>query len=167
MINLKLIGIDDNWPTDALYGFGAGGLFIILQSVSSISIGIPAPIYPQSATMSAYLISVIASMVIIGGLAPAGEEALFRGAFLFLSENLPLVSLVDAVVLTGAAFSLFHWKVYGMALQAAFVGAFIFSTLACGLALQTKSLLPGMIMHSMVNLYLYIQSADLLTVGGI
>lgn len=161
---MALMGIDDNYIKDFFIGIAAGAVFIAFSSISSISIGIPAPIYPQSAAMSDYVLSIVASVIVVGVLAPCGEEALFRGSFMFLSDK--VLPTVLAVLATGIAFSLFHWRVYGVGLEAAFVGALIFSLASSMLSRETQSLLPSIIMHSMVNVFLLVKSEELLTIGG-
>lgn len=156
-----LIGIDDNIGTDILIGLGVGGAFVLLFESTSITMGLP-PIYPQATTSQ--LMNVAAAIMIVGVLAPILEEALFRGAGLYIF-NL-MLPLIPAILVVGVVFAGFHWISYGAALAAAFVGAFLFSTIACILTLKTKSLVPGVITHAIINIYLLIQSEQLLTIGG-
>jgi membrane protease YdiL (CAAX protease family) len=168
---VRLIGIDNNYIQDAIMGLLVGVGFILFSSYSSVSIGIPAPIYPQSALPA--IVNSIASLVVVGVLAPFFEEPIFRGVVFFLSRKISegfvssQTAIVFGIIVTGVAFSFFHWQVYGEALMAAFVGAFIFSTIACLLVLQTNSLIPAIAMHSVVNIYLLVQSEQLLSIGGI
>lgn len=157
-----LYGIDDNWPKDAVLGLVIGFLFISLMSATSVSMGSPAPIYPL--TPIAEQISILSTLIVIGFLAPVGEESLFRGIFMWFGwQNLKYFTL--AIIIVGIAFAAFHYTSYGAHLPAAYVGAFIFSTIACIVTFQTKSLLPAIIMHSMVNIHLYIKAQELLVVG--
>jgi len=163
----RLIGIDDNFRYDAGVGFAAGILFIFLNMISSISIGIPAPIYPQSHALPDVAIALIASLAVTVFLAAIAEEIGWRGALFFLWQKLGVSAVPIVVVLVSIAFSLFHWKVYGIGMEAAFVGAFIFSVLACILVLITRSVVPSIVMHGMVNLYLFVTSYQLFTIGGV
>lgn len=159
----QLYGIDDNWPTDTILGVVIGFLFISLMSVTSVSMGSPAPIYPL--TSFAEQMGILGTLIVIGFLAPVGEESLFRGIFMWFGwQNLKYFTL--AIIVVGLAFAAFHYTSYGAHLPAAYVGAFIFSTVACLVTFQTKSLLPAMIMHSMVNIHLFIKAQELLVVGA-
>lgn len=156
-----LIGIDDNIGTDILIGIAIGGGFVLLFESTSITMGLP-PFYPQ--VTSGQIVSVIAAIVIVGGLAPILEEPLLRGAVLHFTDK--LMPIIPAIVVTGVVFAMFHWVVYGSALVAAFVGAFLFSTVACIVSIRTKSLVSAVVTHAIINLYLLIQSEQLLTIGG-
>ena len=159
-----LYGIDDNWPVDIILGVVLGALFISLMSISTVSMGTPPPIYPQ--TTIAEAIGIIGTLIVIGFLAPIGEETFFRGIFMWFGwENLKFFSI--AIIVVGAGFAAFHYTSYGASLPAAYVGAFIFSTIACLVTYQTKSLIPAIIMHSMVNIHLYVVAQELLVVGGV
>jgi membrane protease YdiL (CAAX protease family) len=162
-MRVKLVGIDDNYNQDIFFGLIAGVIFVMMSSVSSISIGIPAPIYPQSALPE--VVNMLSSLIVVGVLAPIFEETMFRGAVFFMSRK--VTSNIPAIIITSIGFSLFHWTAYGEALAAAFVGAFFFSVVTCMMVLKTKSLIPGMIMHAIVNIYLFIQAGQLFMVGGI
>ena len=163
MVRIRLIGIDDNYIHDAFIGALAGLFFVLVYSTTSLTTAIPAPIYPQSALPA--IVNLAAAFVVVAILAPVFEEPLFRGAIFFLSRM--VVPMPIAIVVTSFAFSFFHWTVYGEALAAAFVGAFIFSVVACLMVLETKSLIPAVVMHAIVNSYLFITSEQLLVVGGV
>lgn len=158
----KLYGIDENWRFDAILGAVLGFAFITVMNTTSITMGTPSAIYPL--TTFAEKISIISTLVVIGFLAPVGEEPFFRGIFMWFGwQNLKHIIL--AIIAVGIAFAGFHYQAYGAALPAAYVGAFLFSTIACLVTLRTKSLLPSIIMHSMVNINLYVQAQQLLVVG--
>lgn len=157
-----LYGIDDNIGTDILWGLAAGGIFIFIVESTSITMGLP-PIYPQAT--AAQIVNILGALVIVGVLASILEEALFRGAVLYITDT--MMPIIPAVVVTGVSFAMFHWVAYGANVVPAFVGAFLFSTIACMIVLKTKSLIPGVIMHSMVNVYLLISSEQLLVIGGV
>ena len=159
----RLYGIDENWKFDTALGVAVGLAFVTLMNTTSVTIGTPSAIYPL--TTFAEKIGIFSTLVVIGFLAPVGEESLFRGIFMWFGwQNLK--SFAVAVIIVGIGFAGFHYQAYGAALPAAYVGAFIFSTLACILTVQTKSLLPAIIMHSIVNVNLYIQAEQLLVVGA-
>ena len=158
----QLFGIDENWTVDLILGLVVGFLFIGLTKVTSVSMGAPAPIYPL--TSFAEQINTISTLIVIGFLAPIGEESLFRAIFLWFSwTNLKYFTV--ALVVSSIAFSAFHMTAYGIHVPAAYFGAFIFGVTAGILTFQTKSLLPAIVMHSVVNISLYIASEQLLVVG--
>lgn len=157
-----LYGIDENWPVDLILGLVLGALFIGVMDTTSLTMGTVPPIYPL--TPFAEAMGVIGTLIVIGFLAPVGEEPFFRGIFMWFGwQNLKYFTI--AVIAVGIAFAAFHFDTYGAHLPAAYVGAFLFSTIACIVTHQTKSLLPSIIMHSMVNIYLYIQAEQLMVVG--
>jgi len=63
------------------------------------------------------------------------------------------------------AFALFHWRVYGLALATAFIGAFLFSLITLHLYDSRKSLVPCIVMHSVVNVFIYLSSTGAVSVG--
>lgn len=156
----KLVGIDDNYWMDIAIGIAGGMAFMVMVASTSISIGSPA-IYPQS-TLPA-IVNTIAALVVVGVLAPIFEEAVFRGVVFSAARS--VLSVTGAIVVTGIAFSLTHWAAYGEALSAAFVGAFVFSTIACIMVLATQSIIGPIVMHGMVNVWLYVQSHQLFVIG--
>lgn len=159
----KLYGIDENWRFDSLLGIALGLVFISVMNATSITMGTPSAIYPL--TTFAEKVSIISTIAVIGYLASICEETLFRGIFMWFGwHNLKHLAL--AIIATGIVFAGFHYQAYGAALPAAYVGAFLFSTIACLVTLRTKSLLPSIIMHSMVNINLYVQAQQLLVVGA-
>jgi len=157
----KLIGIDENYWADIVIGLFGGLAFMMIVSSTSISIGSPA-IYPQ--TTMPEIVNAIAALVVVGLLAPIFEEAVFRGVIFSAAKS--VLSIVSAIVVTGLAFAFTHWVAYGEALSAAFVGAFIFSTIACIMVIMTNSIIGPIVMHGMVNVWLYLQSHQLFVVGG-
>ena len=157
-----LYGIDENWPVDTVIGLVLGFVLISLMSVTNISMGTPAPIYPL--TTFAEQIGIVSTLIVIGFLAPIGEEALFRGIFIWFGwQNLKYFTV--AIILSSLAFAAFHYSAYGAHLPAAYVGAFIVAILLSLITLQTRSLLPGIIIHSMININLYLQSEQLFALG--
>ena len=163
MADAKLYGIDDNWGKDLMVGFLAGASFIFIFGISGLSMAYPPPLYPQSA-ISAF-VNLLAGFLIVAVLAPLFEEPLFRDVVRFITEAIT-GNKTTSIFITSLTFSMFHWAVYGEALMAAFVGAFIFSIFATLLTIWTESLLPSIVMHSMVNAWLYLQDQQLLSVAG-
>ena len=156
----KLIGIDDNWAVDGIIGLVIGFAIIVVMEVSFVTMGYPAAIYPQTAF--AEKITMLSTLVVIGFLAPVGEEIAFRGVFIWFAwQNLKFFTV--AVILSSAAFAAFHYTSYGASLPSAYVGAFLIGTLLAILATQTKSLLPGIIVHAMINISLFLSAQALIT----
>ena len=163
MSDAKLYGIDHNWGKDMGIGFLAGLAFIVVFGISGLSMAYPPPLYQQSATA---FVNLISGLFVVSILAPIFEEPLFRDVVRFIAEVVTGNKIL-ALLITAFTFSIFHWQVYGEALMAAFVGAFIFSIFATLLTIWTESLLPSVVMHSMVNAWLYVQDQQLLTVAGV
>jgi membrane protease YdiL (CAAX protease family) len=99
--------------------------------------------------------------VIVGVLAPVGEELLFRGFVL----NAALMIIPSAIIMVPAQaviFAIFHSAAYAgsfslqsvASVSGALIGAGVFGVVAGFLILWRKSLLTPMIVHSMFNLYL-------------
>lgn len=157
MVNV-LYGIDRNWKMDTVYGLVFGTIFIFFLETSTLTMGYPL------ATLFEHLDFAI-KMIVNSILAPIGEEMVLGGIVLYLylrsSKYLPL-----AIFLTGVTFAAFHYTTYGAELPAAYVGAFLFRVVASFIIIYTKSLLPTIIMHSMVNTYLYIEEQELLVIGA-
>jgi membrane protease YdiL (CAAX protease family) len=160
MSNSGLIGIDDNYKTDSLIGLVAGIIFVFMSASTSISIGIPAPIYIQSVSN---VVTIFAGLVVVSFLAPVCEEV-FMAVILSLFKE--YTNIVVAVLIVSIFFAGLHWKVYGASLAGAYIGAFLFRIIASGLMLTTNSIVPSTVMHSIVNAYLYLESQQLLSVGG-
>ena len=163
MTDAKLYGIDDNWGKDLLIGTGVGLALIVTFGISGLSMAYPPPLYQQSATA---FVNLIAGLFVVSILAPIFEEPLFRDVVRFITEVIT-GNKIAAIFVTALTFSMFHWAVYGEALMAAFVGAFIFSIFATLLTIWTESLLSAIVMHSIVNAWLYVQDQQLLTITGV
>jgi membrane protease YdiL (CAAX protease family) len=152
---ITLFGIDRNPVFDSVLGLVIGFLFIGGMGFTSLSIGAPAPIYPL--TPFAEQVNIISTLVVNSFLAPIGEEAFFGGIFLWFAwKNTKVFGL--AVIIVSIGFAWYHYTSYGASLPAAYVGAFLFRVIMCLLIFQTKSILPAVIVHGMVNAHLYIES---------
>lgn len=159
---ITLFGIDRNPVFDSALGLVLGFLTIGAMNVTPLSMGSPPPIYPL--TPFAEQISVFSDLIVRSFLAPVGEEAFFGGIFLWFAwKNTKIFGI--AVVIVSAGFAAFHYTSYGAYLPAAYVGAFLFRVIMCLIIFQTKSILPAIIVHSMVNAHLYIESEQLMVVG--
>lgn len=136
-----MIGIDKNWKSDALTGLAYGiGFMLINRLFPQFIIGVPHQIL-----IGGYFFTVCVA-------APILEEAGFRGILYPLlrerfGENTALLG-------SSAAFSLFHWAAYGLALTTAFVGAFFFGVVAALLTKKQNSIIGAVVMHSIFNFWI-------------
>jgi membrane protease YdiL (CAAX protease family) len=123
----------------------------VTGTLALIGIGLfrflPAPSHPATEQMlqSENLVSVLPIIFFGSIVAPIWEEILFRG-ILF-----PAIGRTTAKVLTGALvssllFGLIHPQGPSLVLALAGVGA-----VSCGLAYQTRSLIPSIVMHMLHN----------------
>lgn len=148
----KYAGIGPEWQKHIFLGLIAGGGFVILHTwqPSIIRIG-----YPQVA--EGIVFGIISARILIAGfLAPLGEEIAFRqGMFKWLFRD--RLGFLPAAILISIFFAFAHWAAYGLgAASAAYVGAFVFSMLACYLTEHTGDCLAAIVMHSVVNCFLII-----------
>ena len=90
--------------------------------------------------------------ILIGGsiVAPFWEELVFRG-MLFPGMNRLLGSLVPAIVLSSLVFACVHPQGITIWVSLAFVGAS-----SCYLSYQSRSLVPGMVMHCLHNTAIFV-----------
>lgn len=158
----KLFGIDENWPLDTVIGVVTGLLIIVAMEVSFVTMGYPSAIYPQTAL--AEKVTLFSTFLVIAFLAAVGEEIIFRGIFAWFAWH-SLKYYTVAIILSSVAFAAFHYQAYGAYLPAAYVGAFLIGILLSMIAQQTKSLLPCIIIHSIINTHLFIQAEQLLVIG--
>ncbi len=143
-----MIGISGSWKDDMAFGAIIGLLFITMNIVipNVMVIGIPE-------TMS---LALQAGLVIVVVVAPLVEEPLFRSITFGILDK-ATGNRVLAIFGQAMAFSLYHWRVYGMGLQTAFVGAFVFALLAQLVTIERKSIVPAIFMHMLFNLFLFSQ----------
>lgn len=137
----------EQWKSDVAIGLILGFSFIFLNLLNpAISIGLP------NLGLS---LGGLDRILVVGVLAPGIEEILFRGALFgfltLINLALPLVVLISA-----GTFVAYHFLAYGGSLAAsgAFIGAGIFALIVSAVYLWRKSLLPGIILHSIFNIYL-------------
>ena len=88
-------------------------------------------------------------------IAPIGEEAMFA-IVLWLAMK-ATKSLTASAIITSFAFAAFHYSAYGEGIPTAYVAAFLFRMGMIGLIIHTKSILPAIAAHSMINTYLYFE----------
>lgn len=161
-ITHKLFGIDDNWSFDTVLGVIVGLIIIAAMEVSFVTMGYPSSIYPQTAF--AEKVTLFSMFLVIAFLASVGEEITFRGMFAWFAWH-SLKYYTIAIILSSAAFAAFHFQAYGAFLPAAYVGAFLIGITLSMIAQQTKSLLPCIIIHSMINVHLFIKAEQLMVIG--
>jgi membrane protease YdiL (CAAX protease family) len=148
----RLLGIAGNWQNEAIMGFVYAGAFIMINKMyPAIALG-----YPKEFILgSAFLTAVF--------LAPILEEVAFRG--ILLAINPGGFGGWGKYALNALIFSGFHVLAYGMALQTAFVGAFVFGLVACFVADRQGSLTTAITMHMGFNWWLT-EGAKLVFIGG-
>ncbi len=161
--------INEDWKADIGWGLAFAVGFIILNLlVPSISIGFP--LIPQATQGERFMI--------IGGFAPFGEEAVFRGAMLSALTLVPFAPIISyPIIITAevASFSIYHVKAYAGSFDVqkitnsigAFIGAGIFSLLATILVLWRKNFLASVFFHAVVNMYLFISFYKLFSIAGL
>jgi membrane protease YdiL (CAAX protease family) len=151
-IGKLLVGIPDHLQNQIVVGVALGAGFILLHFLApGVTIGVP--VLPAAASGDQFIVS--------SGVAPVVEELGFRGIGLALADSyLPWIFAALAVSVT---FSLYHYVTYGAAMSGAFLGAFIFSMVACFVVKRYKSIVPVIIMHAIFNTYLLLQMT---MVGG-
>lgn len=159
---LTLFGIDKNPVVDSIIGVIGGFLFICAMESTSLTMGLPPPMYPL--TSFAEQISIVSDLIVRSVLAPIGEEMFFCGIFLWFTRK-NVKYFTPAVIIVSLAFAAFHYTRYGADIPAAYVGAFLFRFIMCYLVYYTNSILPAVIVHAMVNTQLYIKAEELLVVG--
>jgi len=153
---LTLLGIDE-YRKDIFIGLLFGGAVIGLNILGLFSMALP-PVASVLATNAGRFLAIVL-------IAPVIEESLFRGVLLALgSENTK--SFLFANGMQAAIFGLFHLAVYSgifleqfslkgaLVVGGAFISAIIFGFAAGFVAKKTNNLLPVIIGHSMINLWL-------------
>jgi len=155
-----LYAIDANWTTDLPVAAGIGALYIgLISMVPSIAMTVPSPDMLSGWSDHSFYAMSIEYLTVVCILAPIGEEAVFRGIMLpayvqILGGNPDRITgtTIGVAVVFSIAFSLYHWVAYGAAfMEGAFVGAFIFGMLMCGVAWYQKSIIGCILIHAMTN----------------
>lgn len=152
---MTLAGIDRNYWQDLGFGILAGILFIIISVIAPGIGAIGFPSLPQSVTA-------IGIFLIIIVVAPIFETSVFQDIILdFFDSKLKIfgkgaLPFFLASLLSSVAFSLFHLTAYGGSLQSAggsFLSAFLVGVGFCYLRKWTKSILPVIIAHALINFW--------------
>jgi len=155
----KLIGFGNNPKGSILLGVAASLVYILLNMLSpAVSIGFP--MFFNSQMWENFMIVVI--------VAPIVEEIMFVGILYNTLMAIGIKNIFMVILTVAAAFSGFHWTAYGMALAAAFVGAFLFRIIVLMIDNakdSNRSIIPGIVMHMIVNFYLLNKVANIFMMG--
>ena len=154
---------DINLGSEAALGIGIGLLFIVLNSVFGLVIGIPTLAF--SSDTEKYIVRDV--------VAPIAEELGFRAVlpFILLAIGVPLI-LVGIINVIG--FSLFHYAAYGSNFAAAsdlFIGAGLFAIAAFLITYFNSDFgefqvpIAAIIAHAIINTWLGIREAGLIITG--
>ena len=120
--------------------------FIFMAIISpTMAIGIPT--MPMSIASDMQLL-------IVGFLAPIAEEIIFRG--LLLAAFARTFGYMTGNIIVSILFAITHLTAYGIGMTSAFIGAGLFAIIAGIVAISTKNILPAIIMHSMANIWTWI-----------
>lgn len=160
-----IYGIDKNVFTDILIGIIFGAVFIVIQTfniIGSVLIPyIPASLVQESGRI---IIIVFGAMVI--------ESAFFLGLMLpFIDEKIKVLGINPnffiALIIVSFLFPLFHASAYGQAgaTMGSYISAGIFLFISGVIMKQTKSLLPLIISHGIINFYILNQQFHYITFG--
>lgn len=145
--------IGDSFALQAIMGFVATGAFMVALHFSSglsvVSL-LETLAYPG---LQSILSQEAIYILVVTVIAPPIEEPLFRGALPYAIASLGM-PLIFADIISSAAFSTFHWFVYGgAAATGALLGAFLFGMFM--VAVRSFSGLAACIGgHSAANLFL-------------
>ncbi|MEK6882568.1 MAG: CPBP family glutamic-type intramembrane protease [Nanoarchaeota archaeon] len=156
-----ITGIDKNIFQDLIIGIVSAIAFIfaslIFPTLSSIGI----PYFPQSIASEA------GRWIIVLISAPIFETILFQEFILdFFDEKIGNFPYIIASIISSIAFALFHFSVYGENLSAvggSFISAFSVGFAFCYLRKYTKSILPVIIAHLILNFYILLKLTVIIT----
>ena len=146
-----LVDIKPNWKRELKTALMYSVLFIVANLIlPQLTIGFP---YQKLASFAN-------NFILACIFAPIGEELFFR---YFLVNSLYSLRLAVSfiVVITSELFSLFHYSAYGASLaaqSASFIGALLFGVIVSIVAIRTKSVIPGIIIHFTFNTWLLIRT---------
>lgn len=150
MSKLKIIGIDRDVKKDIGIGIAAGLLFISVAMIANLRMLMPM----LDANVGGF-ITFISACVVVGFVAPVLEEPIMA-VVLHICRSITKYVVV-AILIASFVFAAFHLEMYGISNIDFFVGAFVFRVIASVLMIKTQSLLPAMVMHSIANVYLFIE----------
>lgn len=131
-------------------GFAALWYFVFLPSPYGILPLPPLPAQVLAIGPAAFLIVVL--------LAPVAEEYFFRGSIMpqieeIASRRIGQYAWLIAIIAQAALFTAFHWQAYLTgALSSALIASFIFGIYVGAIAHWRKSIIPGIIIHAIINL---------------
>ena len=154
---------DISFGREISLGAFAGLLFIVLNAVFGIAIGIPLLAFSSETEKYA----------VVSGVAPLVEEGIFRSFLPFVLGviGLPLWLIAIATI---AGFTFFHLAAYGGSVAAAsslFIGAALFATAAFFMtywqsdASDFQVPLAAIIAHALINTWLIVKATGLVVVG--
>ena len=157
-LRLRELGVTtDNLGKNVLLGFlGFVAEFPVAMILADITTQLlkwlPQATHPASEALSKnHDLKTLIPILIAGSIvAPFWEELVFRG-MLFPGMNRLLGSLVPAIVLSSLVFASVHPQGITIWVSLAFVGAS-----SCFLSNQSRSLVPGMVMHSLHNTAIFV-----------
>lgn len=155
-MNDKFIGISADVKEDTAISLAIAFVFILLGRWDDIFI-IGTPKAGWLSTEVAAL-SFFWQFLIVVVVAPIIEEAFFRfalfgGMSAYLAQkgvNQP-VRIGITIFVVSVLFSGFHYAAYGTALHSAYIGAFLFSIIACLLMMWRQSQIPNTVLHMVIN----------------
>ena len=118
------------------------GIFIMVFIGKYMAIRATAELFPL-------ITAINTTMILFIGINSIGEEAIFRG-LIFPSAS-ETWGVVPGVLLSALIFMIFHWGLFGYNLQIQ-IFTFIFGILAAIMTGATRSIIPSIIMHYVINL---------------
>lgn len=162
-----IFGIDRNMGMDFLIGIAFGVGFILLKQFNVIG-SILVPYVPASLVQESgrIIIVVLGAMVI--------ETAFFLGLLVpFIDEKLKDFGIdppfILALILVCLIFPIYHATAYGQvgASMGSYISAGVFLFLSGLIMWKTKSLLPLIVSHGIINFYILNQDFHYITFGVI
>ena len=152
-----------SWGTEIGLGVAIGLLFIVLNSVFGLVIGIPTLAFSSDTE----------KLVVRNAVAPIAEELGFRAVlpFILIAIGLPIIAVA---VIDIVGFSVFHYVAYGANFAAAsslFIGAGLFALIAFLVTYFRSDFddfqvpIAAIIGHAIINTWLGIREAGLIIAG--
>lgn len=154
---------DISWGRELGLGVLVGIVFIILNSAFGFVIGIPQLAFSSEAER----------FVIVSGVAPLGEELVFRALLPFVLMNIGL-GFYAILAINAIVFPLYHYFAYGSSISAAsslFIGAGIFAVMAFLITYYNSNAdefqvpIASIIAHSIINTWLSVRAFGLVVTG--
>lgn len=149
------IGVSDDWKTDFLVGIGISIFYILLGKYNSLFlIGTPSSglfQFIQEWILRDQFFIVVLIAPIIEGIFFFCLLLTMVYYFLRNSIRTPAANILASSLIVAALFAIFHYAAYGLDLQSAYIGAFIFALLSCIVTVWRDSQLPNIILHMAIN----------------